>query len=156
MIPSARSDRSPTAIITVPMFSVPVRGLWFLLLVFTLGIELVPLSVAFEAQFSSLIFHSYEAAKLVAFVVFGFLTPLAWWRYKTLGIGILFAIVTAAIVELGQAFIPGHRTSVLELAVKLLLLFVGFAAALDIRKYQEFTIGPLMIRFLSRYWSSLS
>jgi hypothetical protein len=156
MVSDANLNRSPAAIVTVPMFSLPIRALWFLLLAFTLAIELVPLSVAFEAQFSSLVFHSYEAAKLVAFVVFGFLTPIAWWRYKSLGIGVLFAIVTTAIVELGQSFIPGHRTSTLELVVKLVLLFIGFAAALDIRKYQEFTLGPLRIRFSSRYWSSLS
>jgi len=156
MLSDANLNRSPATIVTVPMFSLPVRGLWFLLLALTLAIEVVPLSVAFEAQFSSLVFHSYEAAKLVAFVVFGFLTPLAWWRYKSLGIGVLFAMVTSAIVELGQSFIPGHRTSTFELAVKLVLLFVGFAAALDVRKYQEFTVGPMCIRFSSRYWSNLS
>jgi hypothetical protein len=152
MVSKANLNHTPAVIVTIPMFSLPVRSLWLLLLAFTLTIELVPLSAAFEAQFSSLMFHSYEAAKLVAFVVFGFLTPIAWWRYKSLGIGVLFAIITTAIVELGQAFIPGHRTSTFELVVKLVLLFIGFAAALDVRKYQEFTIGPLRIRFSSRYW----
>jgi len=102
-----------------------------------------------------MIFHSYEAAKVVAFFAFGFLTSLAWWRYKTLGIGVLFAIITTAIVELGQAFIPGHRASILELAVKLILLFTGFAGALHVRKCQEFTGSPLCIRFSSRYWRRL-
>ena len=134
------------------MFSIAVRGLWFVLLACTLVAEVVPLSTAFEAQFSTFTFHSYEAAKLVAFFVFGFLTPVAWWRYKTLGIGVLFAIITTAIVELGQAFIPGHRTSMLELSVKLVLLFTGFAAALDVRKYQQFTAGRICVRFSSRYW----
>jgi hypothetical protein len=156
MLSRANSHRSPWAVVTIPMFSIAVRGIWVLVLACTLVAELVPLSLAFEAQFSTLAFHSYEAAKLVAFFTFGFLTPIAWWRYKTLGIGVLFAIITTAIVELGQAWIPGHRTSLLELAVKLVLLFTGFAAALDVRKYQEFTAGPLCIRFSSRYWSSLS
>jgi hypothetical protein len=152
MFSRAHSDRSTTATVTVPMFSVPLRALWFLLLACTLASELVPLSVAFEAQFSSLTFHCYEAAKLVAFVAFGFLTPIAWWRYNSLGIGALFAIATTAIVEFGQAFIPGHRASAIELVVKLALLFIGFATALDIRKYQQVTIGALCIRFSSRYW----
>jgi hypothetical protein len=155
MLSGAHSHRSPGAIVTIPMFSVPVRGLWFLLLAGTLVSELVPLSLEFEARFSTLTFHSYEAAKLVAFFVFGFLTPIAWWRYKSLGMGVLFAIVTTAIVELGQAFIPGHRTSMFELAVKLVLLLTGFTAALDVRKYQEFTAGPLCLRFSSRYWNNL-
>ncbi len=152
MFPDVQSHRTPAAVITIPMFSVLVRGLWFLLLAGTLVSELVPLSLAFEAQFSTLTFHSYEAAKLVAFLLFGFLTPLAWWRYKNLGAGVLFAIVTTAVVELGQAFIPGHRTSAIELGVKLVLLLTGFAAALDIRKYQNFNAGPLSVRFSSRHW----
>ena len=152
MLSRAHSHRSTAAVVTIPMFSVPIRALWFLVLACTLASELVPLTVAFEAQFSSLAFHSYQALKLVAFVALGFMTPLAWWRYNSLGIGALFAIVTTAIVEFGQAFIPGHRASTVELAVKLALLFAGFAAALEIRKYQELTVGPLRIHFSSRYW----
>jgi hypothetical protein len=152
MFPDIDSHRAPAAIITISMFGSLVRGLWFLLLASTLVSELVPLSVAFEAQFSTLTFHFYELAKLGAFFVFGFLTPLAWWRYKNLGVGVLFAIVTTAVVELGQAFIPGHRTSALELSVKLILLLTGFACALDVRKYQNFNTGPLSVRFSSRHW----
>jgi hypothetical protein len=151
MYPSAHSHRT-SLVIVIPMFGLVVRGLWFLLLGCTLVSELVPLSVAFEAQFSTFTFRSYEAAKLVGFLVFGFLTPLAWWRYKNLGVGVLFAMVTTAIVEMGQAFIPGHRTSVIELGVKLVLLLTGFMAALDIRKYQYFSAGPVRLRFSSRYW----
>jgi hypothetical protein len=147
------SHRSPSPTLIVRMFSTPVRGLWFVLLVCTLASELVPLSRSFEAQFSTLVFHAYEALKLACFFVFGFLAPIAWWRYNNLGIGVFFAVVTTMVVELGQAFIPGHRASVLELAVKLILLFAGFAAALDVRKYQEFHTGPLWIRFSSPYWS---
>jgi hypothetical protein len=134
------------------MFSAPIRGLWFVVLVSTLTAELVPLSMAFEAQFSVLTFHLYVAAKLVAFFLFGFLTPLAWWRYQTLGKGILFAISTTMIVEAVQSFIPGHRSSTIELVVKLVLLFGGFACALDLRKYQKFTVGQFSVRFSSPYW----
>jgi hypothetical protein len=152
MLSDTNVNHRPSVMATVPMFSWPVRGLWMLFLAFTLISELVPLSAAFEAQFSWLVFHCYEAAKLMGFLVFGFVTPIAWWRYKSLGMGALFAIVTAAIVEVGQAFIPGHRTSIFELAVKLVLLFTGFAVALDVRKYQEVKLGPLCVRFSSRYW----
>jgi hypothetical protein len=156
MLSGTHSHRTPAMVVTVPMFSRLVRALWFLLLGCTVISELVPLTLAFEAQFSTFAFHCYQGAKLIAFLVFGFLTPLAWWRYKSLGIGALFAIVTTAIVEAGQGFVPGHRASTLEFLVKLVLLFTAFAAGLDIRKYQEFTAGPLGIRFSSRYWSSLS
>jgi hypothetical protein len=156
MLSSAQSHHTPAAIISVAMFSLPVRSLWFLLLACTLVSELVPLSLEFEARFSTLTFHAYEAAKLVMFFGFGLLTPIAWYRYKSLGMGVLFAIMTTAIVEVGQAFITGHRFSTIELVVKLVLLFSGFAAALNIRKYQEFTVGPLCVRFTSRYWQSLS
>jgi hypothetical protein len=153
MLSDTGSHRSSPPTLIICMFSTPVRGLWFLLLVCTLASELVPLSRSFEAHFSTLVFHGYEALKLVCFLVFGFLAPIAWWRYNNLGMGVLFAIVTTVVVELGQAFIPGHRASALELAVKLILLFAGFAAALDVRKYQEFHTGPLWIRFSSPYWS---
>ena len=152
MLPAFPTRRSQAATATIAMFSAPVRGLWFLLLGCTLATELVPLSAAFESQFSPLAFHSYEAAKLIAFFVFGFLTPVAWWRYQSLGIGVLFAMATTAMVEAGQAFIPGHRASTFELGVKLVLLFTGFAAALNIRKDQQLTLGPLRLRFSSRYW----
>jgi hypothetical protein len=151
MLPNADSRREPAAI-TIPMFSGVIHVLWFLLLACTLFSELVPLSQAFEAQFSTLIFHCYEAAKLLAFFLFGFLTPLAWWQYRSLGTGVIFAIVTTAIVEIGQAFIPGHRPSMFELSTKLVLLFVGFAIALDLRKYQTIHVGPICVRFSSRYW----
>jgi hypothetical protein len=149
---AAHSQHSPE-VFTVPMFSVPVRSLWFLVLAGTLASEVIPLSLAFENRFSPLTFYFYQAAKMVAFFVFGFLTPLAWWQSKSLGIGALFAIVTTAIVELGQTFIPGHRTSMFEMAVKLGLLFAGFVAGLDVRAYQRFTFGPLCIRFSSSHWS---
>jgi hypothetical protein len=152
MLSSAHSSRKPPTVITVAMFSVPLRALWFLLLMCTLVSELVPLSVAFEAQFSTLTLDVYEAAKLLTFFVFGFLTPIAWWRYKNLGIGALFALVTTAIVELGQSYIPGHRSSLLELGIKLFLLFIGFATALDIRKYQNLNVGLLCVRFSSPHW----
>ncbi len=137
---------------TLALFSAPLRGLWFLLFAGTLVSELVPLTLAFEARFSPLTFYFYEVAKLLAFFALGFLTPIAWWHYKSLGRGVLFAIVVTGIVELGQAFIPGHRTSLLELAVKLGLLFTGFVSGLDVRKYQQLTVGPFCIRFSSRYW----
>lgn len=144
---------STLANFTIAMFGVLVRSLWFLLLIGTLAAELVPLSLEFEAKFSPLIFHGYEAAKLLGFFALGFLTPLAWWHSKSLGIGALFAIVVTMFVELGQALIPGHRASTLELTVKLVLLFAGLASGLDVRAYQEFTAGPLRIYFSSRYWT---
>jgi hypothetical protein len=152
---AAHSQHTP-AVLTVRMFSVPVRTLWFLVLAVTLVSELVPLSLAFENRFSPLTFYFFEAAKLLALFVFGLLMPLAWWQSKSMGIGVLFAIITTAIVEFGQAFIPGHRTSMFEMAVKLALLFTGFVAGLEVRAYQRFTLGRLCILFSSSHWSDPS
>jgi hypothetical protein len=55
-------------------------------------------------------------------------------------------------VEFGQAFVPGHRTSVFELAVKLGLLFTGFVSGLDVRAYQRFHVGRLCVLFSSSHW----
>lgn len=138
------------------MFGALIRTLWFSLLACTLVSELVPLSLEFEGHFSSLTFHSYQAFKLAAFLMFGFLTPLAWWRYNSLGMGGALAITTTAVVEIGQAFIPGHRASMLELSVKLLFLLAGFVMALNVRKYQVLNLGLINIRFSSRYWSDIA
>lgn len=149
----AQSHHRAASTITIKMFSRAIRGYWLFALAITLISELVPLTAGFEAQFSTLVFHSYEGAKLVVFFLFGALTPLAWWRYQTLGTGVLFAITTTAIVEVGQTFVPGHRTSLVELVVKLVLLFAGFALALDARKYQNVSVGPVLFRFSSPYWT---
>jgi hypothetical protein len=149
----ANTHRPPVAVFKVAMFGVLVRVLWFMVLACVLAFELIPLSLAFEAKFPPIVFYFYEATKLIAFFIFGFLTPITWWTSQSLGKGALFAILTTAVVEFGQSVIPGHRTSVLELAVKLVLLFTGFVSGLDIRKYQQLVIGPLCVRFSSRYWS---
>jgi hypothetical protein len=38
------------------------------------------------------------------------------------------------------------------LAVKMAVLFAGFATGLDVRKFQRFAVGPLSVYFSSRYW----
>ncbi len=136
----------------ITMFGGPVRILWFLLLAITLVAETAPLSLSFEAKFPPLFFYGYEAAKLAAFVCLGFLTPVAWWHYKSLGNAAMFALVVTGFVEMGQSFIPGHRPSTLELFVKFMLLFAGFVTGLDVRKYQVLSIGRFTVHFSSRYW----
>jgi hypothetical protein len=149
---AANRTRSRVATVTIPMFSALIRSLWFLLAAFTLALELIPLSRSFEERFSSFIFYSYVVAKLVGFFIFGFLTPIAWWSYKTFGVGALFVLFTTAIVELAQSFLTGHRFSIIELTVKCVLVFGGFVAGLDVRKYQELRAGPLYVRFSSCHW----
>jgi hypothetical protein len=149
---TANRSRSQVATITIPMFSVLVRGLWILLAALTLALELIPLSVAFEGRFSLFPFYSYVVAKLVGFFVFGFLTPIAWWSYRTFGVGALFVILTTAIVELGQSVVTGHRFSIVELTVKCSLVFGGLVVGLDVRKYRQLSAGPLRVRFSSRHW----
>jgi hypothetical protein len=136
----------------IAMFGGLTRILWFFLLVITLVSETAPLPLSFEAKFPPLFFYGYEAVKLAAFVCLGFLTPLAWWHYKSLGNAAMFAFVVTGFVEMGQSFIPGHRPSTLELFVKFVLLFAGFVTGLDVRKYQVLSIGWFTIHFSSRYW----
>jgi hypothetical protein len=146
----------PQRVVSVAMFGVPLRAVWFLALMGTLISELVPLSATFESRFSPFAFYSYQGAKLMAFMGLGFLTPLAWWHYKRLGIGVLFMIAITVTVEILQFLIPGHRTSGVELVVKIVLLLTGFVCGLDVRKYQRFTVGPLSVRFTSRHWRDVS
>jgi hypothetical protein len=138
----------------ITMFGALVRVLWVLLLVGTLVSETAPLSLAFEAKFPPLIFYGYEVAKLVAFFGLGFLTPLAWWNYRRLGVAALLAVVITGSVEIGQFLIPGHRPSTFELLVKLFLLLVGFTKGLDVRSYRILSIGRFDIHFSSSHWKT--
>jgi hypothetical protein len=122
------------------LFSVPFRIGWCTVFCVLLVAEVVPLPPV-----APIPLYSYLAAKVVLFAALGFLTPLTFWTFKTLGFGILFSIVTTAIVEFLQSFSPGHRASYLELLGKLVLLFSGFAVAITARHDLQIKIGPIRI-----------
>ena len=152
MLPGAPTQPTRVTSFTVAMFTHLDQASWFLLLACTLGFELVPLPASIEVRLTYFGFYSYVLFKLALFFVFGFVTQIAWWKYTTLTLAEVVGIGSTAGVEVGQFFIAGHRASVLELTVKLSLLFAGTIAGLAVRKYQRLHAGPLSVCFTSRYW----
>ena len=86
------------------------------------------------------------------FLALGYTTPLAFWRFNSLGRGMILAAASACAVEMLQGFSPGHRFSFLELSLKLVVIFVGFAFALNARYEQKISLGWLHIQLKSEHF----
>ena len=93
-------------------------------------------------------YYSYTTAKAVLFILIGFLSPLTFWRFDSLALGLLCSAGAAGAVEAIQSVSEGHRGSYLEFAAKLVLLFLGFAYALNARYDRVLKLGPLHIGLL--------
>jgi hypothetical protein len=97
-------------------------------------------------------FYSYGAAKAICFVVLGYLAPLAFWRFNALNRGILLAAISATFVESLQGLLHrGHSFHWYELVVKLGLILIGFALALDARYERMISIGRFHIRLTGEH-----
>ena len=96
---------------------------------------------------ATVLFYAYCAAKALLFVVLGFGVPIAFASFNAINRGIIFAVVSAAGVEALQAVVGrGHSFHWYELLVKLFLLLLGFALALNARYDHVISCGPLRIR----------
>ncbi len=94
----------------------------------TLASQVVPLPPVRPS-----VLYSYVAAKGLLFFLTGVLTPFSFWRFNRLAYGAMYAVLSIVVAEALQGLIAGHRTSYLELVAKLLVLFTGFAFALELR-----------------------
>src|ERR1700761_1637995 len=130
------------------MFSWAARILWALLFCLLLISELAP-----RPLFAPLMYYSYSSAKALMFVLLGFLTPLSFWRFDRLGLGALFAVAAAGAAELSQSLFEGHRSRFAEFLLKLLLLLIGFACALNARYDRKVGFGRFSIRLSDTHLS---
>jgi hypothetical protein len=121
---------------TLRMFTWTLRLSWFILSILLLLAELLP-----RPNFAPLMYYSYSGAKVLMFVSLGFLTPLTFWRFDRLGLGVLFSVAAAGLAELSQSAFPGHRSSFPEFLLKLLLLVIGFTVALNVRYDRRLALG---------------
>ena len=122
----------------VRMFSPAFRIAWAVFFVVTIWCEIAPRSPSLPP----LPYYSYTAGKAVLFLLVGFLSPLTFWRFDSLGLGLLFSALAAGAVEGVQSVSEGHRGSYLEFGAKLVLLFIGFAFALSARYDRGLRLGP--------------
>jgi hypothetical protein len=112
--------------IEIKVFGPLMRVLFIVIAVMTIALEIVPLR-----PMSILCFYSYKAAKGLLFLSLGCITPLALWRFDSMNKGLVFAAVSATLVETAQRFVVGHHFSIFELLAKLILLVVGFLVAMN-------------------------
>jgi hypothetical protein len=145
MAPTGALPNHNGLLVTQPLrvFGATIRSLWILIVIITVLAETLP-----APQTAPLPFYIYKAAKALCFLLVGYLAPLAFWQFKSLNRGILYAVLSATLVETLQALIGhGHSFSWYELAAKLVLLLGGFTLALDARYERAIRLGPLVIPF---------
>jgi hypothetical protein len=134
----------------VRLFSVKLRVVWMLLVAAMIVVEVVPRPL----WWSPLPYYSYQISKLLGFLIVGYLTPLSFWSFSSLGRGVSFGLLSTAAIETIQGLIEGHRFSFLEMFVKLTLLMAGFGLALLARYDKHIHIGPLYIDLNDEHWRS--
>ena len=128
----------------VRVFNPISKAIWGLLVAVTVISETIPIPLM-----PRLPFYTYCAAKLLCFLAVGFLAPFAFLRFNALNRGILLAAVSATCVESLQGVLHrGHSFHWYELLLKLALILLGFAFALDARYEQKISVGPIHIRLI--------
>ncbi len=130
------------------MFGSTIRIAWIALFCLLLASELIP-----RPSFAPLMYYSYSSAKAIMFILLGFVTPLAFWRFDRLGLGVFFSVVAAGVAESSQSLLEGHRSSFAEFSLKLLLLLLGFACALNARYDRRIGLGRYGIRLHDTHFS---
>ena len=129
-----------------PLIFGPVMRLaWVISAVLTISLELSTFH-NFESRYvlvAYFLFYGYKALKAFLFLTFGFLTPIAFWRFRSLTYGLIIAAVSASMVEglQGSFVFTGHSFGWLELGAKLFLIFVGFVKGLDARYEGAIRLG---------------
>jgi hypothetical protein len=130
----------------IRLFSWNLRIVWVLLFCLTLGWELIP-----APGVAPWVFYTLKSCKGLTFVLLGFVSPMAFWRFDSLGFGVLFSCVAAGVAEMLQSMSYGHRASPAEFLLKLLLLFLGFAFSLSARYDRKLSFGPFSIGLIDSH-----
>ena len=68
-------------------FSPSLRLAWIAIAVLTVVSELIP----FPPIVPPPLFYSYKAAKVLLFLILGYMAPLTFWRFNSLTLGVIFA-----------------------------------------------------------------
>jgi hypothetical protein len=131
---------------SIHVFSRALLLLWIGVAAVTVTLEVIP------AEFHPLLLYSYLSLKVLLFFVCGYLTPLTFWRFDKLSLGLCFAAASAMFVEALQRIIGnGHRFSWGELLAKLGLIGFGFILALDARYERAILLGRLRFQLIGKH-----
>jgi hypothetical protein len=143
-------ERQRSSPFQIRVFSPFIRTLWVTILVITILSEVIPMPLIPPVPF-----YLYKSAKVLCFIVVGYFAPLAFWRFNAFNRGILLAAISAACVESLQGLLHrGHSFHWYELVIKLGLIVLGFALALDARYDLQISIGPLHVRLTDSHLES--
>jgi hypothetical protein len=124
-----------------------MRVVWFGLAATTVVSEVVRLPVMSPFVHYGL----YGPGKMLCFFMLGYLTPLTFGRFNNLNRGILFAALSAALVEVLQGLIGnGHSFHVYELVFKLGIILFGFMMGLDARFEGEVGVGSFRVNLVKK------
>lgn len=135
------------------VFTPTLRILWIAVVIVTIISEVLLLPT--NPPLPPVPHYSYKIFKLLLFIAVGYLAPLAFWRFNALNRGIMLAAVSAMGVETLQGLIGrGHSFHWYEMLLKLGLILLGFALALDARYERQISVGPLRIRLLGEHLES--
>ena len=130
---------------TLRVFTPALRMVWIAIVSITVVVEVILLPT--NPPLPPIPHYSYKLFKLLLFVAVGYLAPLAFWRFNALNRGILLAAVSSMGVETLQSLIGrGHSFHWYELLLKLGLILLGFALALDARYERQISAGPIHIQ----------
>lgn len=135
------SDHPRPVGLSLLAFSRALRLIWLVVFALSVASELYafPLMAPFP-------FYVIKCAKLVLFLVLGYLAPLAFWRFNALNRGVMLAAGSAAFIEGLQGVVGnGHAFHWYELLLKLTLILLGFIAGLEAVHDGAIAIGPLRI-----------
>jgi len=130
----------------VHICSAKTAAIWAAVAATTVVFEIVPAPVMGPV----LHYGVYTPLKLVLFLLVGYIAPLGLAKLSALNRGLAFAAVSAAVVEILQGFVGnGHSFHWYELAVKWVVIAVGFMFGLDARCERALDLGPLHVTFIS-------
>ncbi len=133
---------------TIKLFGPGMRVGWIAFLVLMVVVEVIPRPITWPP----LPYYAYQISKLIGFSILGYWTPLAFWRFGSLGRGVVFGLATTAGIESIQGMIEGHRFSFFEMVVKLALVMIGFGLALLARYDKRVHVGRLHIGLYDEHW----
>jgi len=132
------------------VFTPTLRIAWILIVAITIVSEVVLLPT--NPPLPPIPHYSYKIFKLLLFVSVGYLAPLSFWRFNALNRGIMLSAVSAMGVEGLQGLIGrGHSFHWYEMLLKLGLILLGFALALDARYEHQISVGPVHIRLIGEH-----
>jgi glycopeptide antibiotics resistance protein len=104
------------------LFGRSIQVIWMGILGLTVLSEIYPFPLI-----PPLPFYTIRCTKLLLFFLVGYVVPFGFWRFRSLGVGIIFAFASTVFIEVLQGWLGhGHALHWYEMLVKVILIFGGY------------------------------